>query len=128
VIGPDLDSFSDLGYGNFGGARKNFFQRAVVTGIEMLQKDKSMPVVSGNWPNRAEKASRPPAEATDRTTGKTLSSVEPDAGEVTGGEDAYCVLELNAFSQDRPRSGRTQEEYCRTLSLGAEALRSKGRY
>jgi len=41
VIGPDLDSFSDLGYGNFGGARKNFFQRAVVTGIEMLQKDKS---------------------------------------------------------------------------------------
>jgi hypothetical protein len=40
VIGPDLDSLGDLGNGNFGGAGKNFFERTVVTGIEMLQKHK----------------------------------------------------------------------------------------
>lgn len=38
VIGPDLDSVRGLGYGNFG-ARKNFFERTVVTRVERLQKD-----------------------------------------------------------------------------------------
>ena len=41
VIGPNLDSLGDLGNRNFGGAGKNFFERTVVAGIEMLKKDKS---------------------------------------------------------------------------------------
>ena len=41
VITLDFDSLGDLGYRDLGGAGKNFFQRTVVTGIEMLQKDKS---------------------------------------------------------------------------------------
>jgi len=84
VIGPDLDSFM-TGLREFWCARKNFFQRAVVTGIEMLQKTRAMPVVSGNWPTGQRKLRGRPPEAPIPTTGKNLSSVEPDAGEVTGG-------------------------------------------
>ena len=41
MVALDLGAIRYLGYGNFGGPRKNFFQCAVVTGIQMLQKDKS---------------------------------------------------------------------------------------
>jgi hypothetical protein len=56
-----------------------------------------MPVVSGKLASRAEKASRPPAEAPIPTTGKTLSSVEPDADEVRGGEERLLRFGVERF-------------------------------
>ena len=74
-------------------------------------------MVSGKLARRAENASRPPAEAPIPTTGKTLSSVEPDAVEVTGGEERLVRFGVERFFTGQTlRSGRTQEEYGRTLS------------
>jgi hypothetical protein len=69
-----------------------------------------MPVVSGRLARRAEKASKPPAEAPIPTTGKTLSSVDPDAvevdpdaAEVEGGEEERLLR----FGIERFFTGQT---------------------
>ena len=62
-----------------------------------------MPVVSGRLASSAENASRPPAEAPIPTTGKTLSSVEPDAGAFEGGEEERLVR----FGVERFFTGQT---------------------
>jgi len=65
-----------------------------------------MPVVSGKLASSAENASRPPAEAPIPTTGKTLSSVEPDAGKVTGREERLLRFGVERFFTDRPYAAR----------------------
>ena len=62
-----------------------------------------MPVVSGRLASRAENASRPPAEAPIPTMGKTLSSVEADAGTFEGGGEERLLL----FGMERFFTGQT---------------------
>ena len=56
-----------------------------------------MPVVSGRLASKAEKASRPPAEAPIPTIGKTLSRAERGPGVVMGGAERLLRLGVERF-------------------------------
>jgi len=104
MITLDFDSLGDLGYRDLSGAGKNFFERTVVTGIEMLQKDKSHAGAFREIGQQSRERFEAAGGGTDSNDGGKLCpawNLTPEPLKA-GGRGAFCVLELNAFSQDRP--------------------------